>query len=65
MGGMGHGLGKLRSADRPGRGGGRAITAELTASRPKPKLKAVLPQVWALIKPRRALLAGNRSIPNT
>ncbi|MBS1816070.1 MAG: ABC transporter ATP-binding protein [Acidobacteria bacterium] len=59
MGGMGHGLGKLHGGDRGGRGTGRAIAADLTASRPKPKLKTVLPQVWALIKPRRALLTGS------
>ena len=27
--------------------------------RPKPKLKKVLPEVWKLVKPRRALLAGS------
>lgn len=61
MGGMGHGMGKIHGggADRGGRGAGRAISADLTASRPKPKLKKILPQVWALIKPHRWLLAGS------
>jgi len=47
----------MRSADRPSRGVGRATTAGLTASRPKPKLKKMLPEVWKLIKPYRMLLA--------
>ena len=37
----------------------RHRTADLTASRPKPKLKKVLPEVWKLIKPRRLLLGGS------
>jgi ABC-type multidrug transport system fused ATPase/permease subunit len=49
----------IKAGDRPSRGTGRATTADLTASRPKPKLKKVLPEVWKLIKPRRALLAGS------
>ncbi len=53
-GGMGGGMG---SADRPSRGTGRALTADLTKSRPKPKLKKVLPEVWKLIVPRRWLLS--------
>jgi len=52
----GHGI---KAADRPSRGTGRATTADLTASRPKPKLKKVLPEVWKLIKPRRLLLGGS------
>jgi ABC-type multidrug transport system fused ATPase/permease subunit len=51
--------GGMKSADRPSRGVGKATTAELTASRPKPKLKKVLPEVWKLVKPRRWLLAGS------
>ena len=47
------------AADRPSRGTGRATTAGLTASRPKPKLSKVLPDVWKLIKPRRWMLAGS------
>ncbi len=52
----------MRAADKPLRGGGsgmrRAIAADLTAKRPKPKLKDMWPEIWALIKPRRWLLAG-------
>jgi ABC-type multidrug transport system fused ATPase/permease subunit len=51
--------GGMKAADRPSRGTGRATTAELTAKRPKPKLKKVLPDVWKLIKPRRWLLGGS------
>jgi subfamily B ATP-binding cassette protein MsbA len=40
------------------RGAGRAVAADLTAKRPKPKLKEIWPEIWALVKPRRALLAG-------
>jgi ABC-type multidrug transport system fused ATPase/permease subunit len=49
----------VRAADAPSRGVGRATTAGLTASRPKPKLKKMLPEVWKLIRPRRWLLAGS------
>lgn len=49
----------MRAADRPSRGVGRATTAGLTASRPKPKLKKMLPEVWKLIKPYRMLLSGS------
>ena len=49
----------IKAADRPSRNTGRAHTADLTASRPKPKLKKVLPEVWKLIKPRRWLIAGS------
>ena len=49
----------MKAADRPSRGTGRATAADLTASRPKPKLKKVLPEVWKLIKPRRLLLGGS------
>ena len=41
-GGMGGGM---HSADRPSRGVGRALVADLTAKRPKPNLKKVLPEV--------------------
>jgi subfamily B ATP-binding cassette protein MsbA len=51
--------GGMKSADRPSRNTGRATAAELTASRPKPKLKKVLPEVWQLMKPRRFLLGGS------
>jgi ABC-type multidrug transport system fused ATPase/permease subunit len=49
----------MKSADRPTRGVGKATAADLTASRPKPKLKKVLPEIWKLVKPRRWLLAGS------
>ena len=50
----------LPAADRPVRGGtARATAADLSAKRPKPPLKKVLPEVWALVKPRRAMLAGS------
>ncbi len=47
------------SGDRPTRGAGRQATSELNAKRPKPPLKKVLPEVWALVKPRRWMLAGS------
>jgi ABC-type multidrug transport system fused ATPase/permease subunit len=49
----------MKSADRPSRGMGRAIAADLTASRPKPNLKKVVPEIWRLVKPRRSLLAAS------
>jgi len=48
--------GGMPSGDRPSRGTGRAVGAELTAKRPKPKLKKVLPEIWKLMVPRRSLL---------
>jgi ABC-type multidrug transport system fused ATPase/permease subunit len=51
--------GGMKAADRPSRGTGKATTAALTASRPKPPLKKVLPEVWNLIRPRRWLLLGS------
>ena len=59
MGSMGHGGmsgSGLRAADRPMRGTGRAVAADLTKARPKPSLKKVWPEVWKLIMPRRVLL---------
>ena len=47
----------MPAGDRPSRGTGRAVTAELSAQRPKPKLRDVWPEIWALMKPRRGLLA--------
>jgi len=47
----------MHSADRPSRGTGRAVTAELSAKKPKPPLKKVLPEIWKLVRPRRALLS--------
>jgi ABC-type multidrug transport system fused ATPase/permease subunit len=49
----------MKAVDRPSRGVGRATAADLAASRPKPKLKKVLPEVWKLVKPRRWLLLGS------
>jgi subfamily B ATP-binding cassette protein MsbA len=49
----------MKSADRPSRGTARATSADLSASRPKPKLKKVLPEIRKLMKPRRWLLAGS------
>ncbi len=47
----------MHSADRPSRGTGRAVTAELSAKKPKPPLKKVLPEIWKLVRPRMALLS--------
>ena len=44
-------------AERPTRGTGKALAADLTKGRPKPPLKKVLPEVWKLVKPRAGLLA--------
>ena len=57
--GMGGGMGGhgMHSPDRSSRGAGRAASAELTAKRPRPPLKKVLPEVWALMRPRRGLIA--------
>jgi ABC-type multidrug transport system fused ATPase/permease subunit len=57
---FGHGMGGgMPTGDRPSRGTGRAVGAELTAKRPKPPLKKVLPEVWALMKPRKWLILGS------
>ena len=53
------GGGGMHAADRPSRGAGRAASAEMTAKRPKPPLKKVLPEVWALMRPRKWLIAGS------
>ena len=45
--------------DRPSRGAGKVAAREELAKKPKPSLKKVWPQVWALIKPRRWILAGS------
>jgi len=50
--------GGMHTADRGSRGIGRAISADMTAKRPKPKFRDVWPEIWALVKPRRVLLAG-------
>jgi ABC-type multidrug transport system fused ATPase/permease subunit len=51
--------GGLPAGDKPARGTGRAIAADMTASRPKPKLKKVMPEIWKLMKPRIWLLSGS------
>src|ERR1035437_512719 len=57
--GMGGGMGGhgMHSADRSSRGAGRAVSADLTKKRPKPKLQKVLPEIWKLVRPRRVLLS--------
>jgi ABC-type multidrug transport system fused ATPase/permease subunit len=47
----------MPAGDRPMRGAGKATTADLTKSRPKPKLSKVMPEVWKLVKPRRLVLS--------
>ena len=60
MGAMGHGgFGHMGRTDRPSRGTGRAVSADLTKSRPKAKFRDVWPEIWVLVKPRRMLLAGS------
>ena len=49
----------MPSGDKPLRGVGRSTTAELTAKRPKPQLKKVMPEVWKLVKPRLWLIVGS------
>jgi len=61
MASMGHGggLGGMKAADRPVRGTGKAIAADLSKTRPKPKLKDIWPEIWALVRPRRWLLLAS------
>lgn len=49
----------LPSGDKPLRGVGRSVSAELTAKRPKPALKKVMPEVWKLVKPRLWMITGS------
>jgi subfamily B ATP-binding cassette protein MsbA len=57
--GGGHGGGAgMRGADRPSRNTSRAVSADLTAKRPKPNLREMWPEIWKLVRPRRWLLAG-------
>ena len=61
MGGFSHGSiggGGMKAADRPSRNTGKAIGADLTAKRPKVKLRDIWPEIWSLVRPRRWLLAG-------
>jgi len=48
----------LPAADGPARGNPHRIALQ-AQTRPKPKLSKVLPQVWALVKPRKWLLLGS------
>jgi subfamily B ATP-binding cassette protein MsbA len=54
-----HGMGGMPAGDRPSRGTGRALSADMTSKRPKPPLKKVMPEVWALMAPRKWLIAGS------
>ena len=55
-----HGGTGVPNGDRPIRGGaGKAAVADLNAKKPKPPLKKVLPEVWALVKPRVWMLSGS------
>ncbi len=47
----------MRAADRPSRGSRRGTVAEMNAKRPRPPLKKVLPEVWALMRPRLGILS--------
>src|SRR6185437_3771515 len=61
MGGFGQaglGRGGIKAADRPSHNTGKAIGADLTKKRPKVKLREIWPEIWALVKPRRWLMAG-------
>src|SRR5580692_8299230 len=49
--------GGMKAVDRPVRGSAKAL--DVSAKRPKPPLKKILPEVWKLIKPRRVLLGGS------
>jgi ABC-type multidrug transport system fused ATPase/permease subunit len=52
------GVTRMRPADAPARGTGRAITADLTAKKPAPKLKDIWPEIWKLVQPRLGILAA-------
>ena len=60
MGSFAHGSmgssGSARSAERASRNTARTTSAELTASKPRPKLSRVWPEIQKLIRPRRGLL---------
>ncbi len=55
--GGGAGAPRMRAVDGPTRGGVRAAAGEEGAKKPKPKLSAVWPEIKALVRPRRGLLA--------
>ncbi|HVG26961.1 MAG TPA: ABC transporter ATP-binding protein, partial [Acidobacteriaceae bacterium] len=48
----------MHSADRPSRGTGRAVTAQLSAEKRKPRLREVWPEIWKLVQPRLWLLVA-------
>jgi ABC-type multidrug transport system fused ATPase/permease subunit len=52
-------MGGMPAGDRPSRGTGRSLSADMTSKRPKPQLKKVMPEVWALMRPRKWLIAGS------
>jgi ABC-type multidrug transport system fused ATPase/permease subunit len=52
------GVTRMRPADAPARGTGRAITADLTKKKPAPKLKDIWPEIWKLVQPRLGILAA-------
>ena len=67
MGSFGHGGfhgtgGGNRGAERPSRNTARAASADMTAKKPKPKLKEVWPEVKKLVAPRKWLLIGSFAI---
>ena len=49
----------MRSAERTSRNPSRAISADLTKKKPKPKLKKVWPEIKKLVRPRLWLLTGS------
>ncbi len=51
--------GGMKAPDRPSRNSGKSAAADLTASRPRPKIGKVLPEVWKIVRPLRWLLAGS------
>jgi ABC-type multidrug transport system fused ATPase/permease subunit len=52
------GVTRMRPADAPARGTGRAIAADLTKKKPAPKLKDIWPEIWKLVQPRLGILAA-------
>jgi ABC-type bacteriocin/lantibiotic exporter with double-glycine peptidase domain len=54
---MGAGAPRMRAADAPVRGQGARAGTGGDAKKPKPKFSAVWPEIKALVKPRRGLLA--------
>jgi len=52
------GVTRMRPADAPARGTGKAITTDLTKKKPAPKLKDIWPEIWKLVQPRLGILAA-------